>query len=257
MRVAANLIKGAFGRGTGLAADMKMRDLEAKTGLSRESIRFYIREGLLPEPDRPRRNVATYSEAHVRAIETIRSLQKDPHLTLGMIKRLMQGEPVSISTMAGYSHNFGALLAHRLKPPSQGDAIPVAQLIQRQPLAKRYIEAFARNGFIDKIIVDGEECLDSIDARIVSIWVDARINGGFEEALGFGPHGIVPFFEAMGALAETVIASFIDQIRNRLDEAAAARLAQAGIEVSNAILPLLFTRAMFREAMKRSDTHKT
>ena len=32
---------------------MRMRDLERATGVGRETIRFYIREGLLPEPARP------------------------------------------------------------------------------------------------------------------------------------------------------------------------------------------------------------
>ena len=29
---------------------VKMKDLERATGVSRETIRYYIREGLLPEP---------------------------------------------------------------------------------------------------------------------------------------------------------------------------------------------------------------
>jgi len=33
--------------------DMRMRELEVKTGVSRETIRYYIREGIVPEPERP------------------------------------------------------------------------------------------------------------------------------------------------------------------------------------------------------------
>ena len=40
------------------ARRLKMKDLERTTGVGREAIRFYIREGLLPEPERPSRNVA-------------------------------------------------------------------------------------------------------------------------------------------------------------------------------------------------------
>ena len=42
---------------------MKMKELERETGVGRETIRFYIREGLLPEPERPKRNVAAYGIA--------------------------------------------------------------------------------------------------------------------------------------------------------------------------------------------------
>jgi hypothetical protein len=37
---------------------LKMRDLERLTGVHRETIRVYFRAGLLPAPDRPKRNVA-------------------------------------------------------------------------------------------------------------------------------------------------------------------------------------------------------
>ena len=36
---------------------LKMKDLEEVTGVGRETIRFYIRQGLLPEPDRPKKMV--------------------------------------------------------------------------------------------------------------------------------------------------------------------------------------------------------
>lgn len=54
---------------------MKMQDLERATGVGRETIRFYIREGLLPQPERPNRNVAWYDEAFVARVGLIKELQ--------------------------------------------------------------------------------------------------------------------------------------------------------------------------------------
>ena len=58
---------------------MKMKELEARTGVGREAIRFYIREGLLPEPERPKRRRLGQSRGvqsrlqadRTRGIETI------------------------------------------------------------------------------------------------------------------------------------------------------------------------------------------
>ena len=50
------------------AKPLKMRDLERETGVGREAIRFYLREGLLPEPTRPARNVAHYTQEHVTVL---------------------------------------------------------------------------------------------------------------------------------------------------------------------------------------------
>ena len=42
---------------------MKMRELEQRTGVHRETIRVYLREGLIPEPERPRKTVAGKKKA--------------------------------------------------------------------------------------------------------------------------------------------------------------------------------------------------
>ncbi len=53
---------------------LKMKDLERMNGVGRETIRYYIHEGLLPEPERPARNVAWYSEEFVERIDAIKEL---------------------------------------------------------------------------------------------------------------------------------------------------------------------------------------
>ena len=71
------------------SGNLKMKDLEARTGLSRQAIHFYLREGLLPEPHRPKRNVAHYSEEHVARIKLIKRLQEEKFLPLGVIKNML------------------------------------------------------------------------------------------------------------------------------------------------------------------------
>lgn len=61
---------------------MKMRELEARTGVNRETIRVYLRVGLLPEPARPKPNVADYDDTHVAGIQAIQRLQRDYRLPL-------------------------------------------------------------------------------------------------------------------------------------------------------------------------------
>ena len=60
-----------------MTAPLKMKDLETRTDVSREAIHFYLREGLLPEPERPKRNVAHYNEGHVARIKLIKRLQEE------------------------------------------------------------------------------------------------------------------------------------------------------------------------------------
>jgi len=71
---------------------MKMKELEAATGIGRETIRYYIREGLLPEPVRPKRNVAAYGREHVKRLNLIRKLQQERHLPLSVIRTIVTSE---------------------------------------------------------------------------------------------------------------------------------------------------------------------
>ena len=71
---------------------LKMRDLERATGVGRESIRFYIREGLLPEPERPGRNVAWYDESFIERIRLIKELQQKRFLPLQVIKAIVNSD---------------------------------------------------------------------------------------------------------------------------------------------------------------------
>src|SRR3546814_14871113 len=74
------------------AERVKMRDLEKRTGVHRETVRVYFRHGLLPEPQRPAPNVADYGEEHVQAILAVRKLQRDDGLTLPQIKEALRSE---------------------------------------------------------------------------------------------------------------------------------------------------------------------
>ena len=71
----------------------RMSDLEARTGVDREAIRFYIRGGLLPEPVKTARTQAWYSQRHVELIRLIRSLQEEHFLPLRAIKALLHDAP--------------------------------------------------------------------------------------------------------------------------------------------------------------------
>jgi len=93
---------------------MKMRDLESRTGVNRETIRIYLRHGLVPEPSRPKPNVADYDETHVRAVQAIRDLQRSSTLTLRQIRESLQGEPGERRVEASAFQQLEALVATRV-----------------------------------------------------------------------------------------------------------------------------------------------
>jgi DNA-binding transcriptional MerR regulator len=53
---------------------MKMAELSARTGVAAPTIRYYIREGLVPPGELTSPNQAVYDESHVRALRLTRAL---------------------------------------------------------------------------------------------------------------------------------------------------------------------------------------
>ena len=77
---------------------LRMKDLVAATGLPKSTILYYLAQGLLPEPERSRPNVAFYDPQSVDRIKLIRHLQKHHRLSISEIREVLDsrgGGPVA------------------------------------------------------------------------------------------------------------------------------------------------------------------
>jgi len=73
---------------------MRMAELSRRSGVSRETIHFYLRQGLLPPPRKVGRNMAWYDDSHVETLALIKRLQQEKFLPLSVIKKLLRGGSV-------------------------------------------------------------------------------------------------------------------------------------------------------------------
>lgn len=69
---------------------MRMSDLVKRTQVSKETIHYYVREGLVPRPRKFAKNLADYNESHVERIRLIKELQDHHFLPLSVIKRVLK-----------------------------------------------------------------------------------------------------------------------------------------------------------------------
>ena len=150
---------------------MKMKELEARTGVGREAIRFYIREGLLPEPERPKRNVAAYREEHVARIKAIKRLQEERFLPLSVIKALLNADRGAQEVDVAAFPGLEALLAARLDDPSHPAPWPLAEVVAQSGLAEAKLREHDRIGLISiRREADGVERVDARDVAIALRW---------------------------------------------------------------------------------------
>lgn len=69
---------------------LKMKQLMEQTGESKSTILFYVKEGLLPEPKKPKPNLHLYDESCVNIIRFIKHLQSQFSYSIAQIKAIFQ-----------------------------------------------------------------------------------------------------------------------------------------------------------------------
>ncbi|WP_242127942.1 MerR family transcriptional regulator [Sphingobium sp. Sx8-8] len=223
---------------------MKMRELEERTGVDREVIRILIREGLLPQPERPARNAAVYDESHVRAIAAIRELQKGARLTIKQIKALIHGEGSQpLEPSSPYAH-LEQLLSHRFGLDN-APTISLASLRQRYAAAERDAHAFAQMGMLEiGEGADGPE-LSLTDARLVEIWGRIR-EAGFVDENGFPPENIAFYKMLAEQVAAHEAAIFFNASEGRIEEEKAAAMLHIALPLMLDFFGLLRIKAFMR-----------
>ena len=223
---------------------MRMRELELASGVSRETIRFYIREGLLPEPARTHRNSATYSDEHLARLMTIRRLKDERFLPLSVIRALFAGQ-----SQAWLEPDMLPEMDHLLRArlDAGGDRVDARTLVESNGGGFDGVADMAAAGLI-QLGADGS--ISQRDARILRLLMDAaRI--GFSRERGYGGAGYGRLADVMHGLAELEVKDFFARVAPHVGEIEAADMAERGIGILNQLMAELFTREVLQLLSER------
>jgi DNA-binding transcriptional MerR regulator len=224
---------------------MRMRELENASGVGRETIRYYIREGLLPEPDRASRNSAFYSDEHVNRLRAIKRLQDERFLPLAVIRSLLDAEDGDRWLAPEAFPMLDSMLAARL---DNGVArIDVAALAGQLFGGANSIAELTSNGMVS---VDGDGKISARDAAIARSISDlAEI--GFTEDLGFAGDQMKFYLDFIEWVTNQEMRVFFERTAGHVGEARALDMAERGVSVVNDLLSQLRTRALLRKLGER------
>ena len=222
---------------------IKMKELEARTGVGREAIRFYIREGILPEPHKPKRNVAHYSEDHVRRLLAIRHLQEEREMSLSRIRSLFESsefEPVmGASALQGIERLLPALVDGVKPEPDR----PLDEAAAASGLTPEELEDLCGTGVITPVERNGRKWLSFRDNAILMRWRDLR-EAGFSRERGYDLTMLHRYRAVADDLAVQEVDQFLDTFGGELAPEKAAELAAQGISLVNDILLQLHVKAI-------------
>jgi DNA-binding transcriptional MerR regulator len=225
---------------------MRMRELEKRTGVGRETIRFYIREGLLPEPERASRNSAFYTDDHVARVRAIKRLQEERFLPLAVIKGLLDASDGDQWLHAEAFPHLDAMLRARL---DRGERLPVAKVMEQTGATRADIDEAVAN---DTISVAADGTVDARDVGIVKALMELK-HIGFTEERGFHSEGRGIYADFVDWLVTQEMRLFFDHTAGVIGEEEAANMAERGIAAVNDMLSLMRTREILRrlEARRR------
>jgi DNA-binding transcriptional MerR regulator len=224
---------------------MKMQDLERATGVGRETIRFYIREGLLPQPERPSRNVAWYDPSFVERIRLIKELQQKRFLPLQVIKAIVgtDAEPSRDEVKALLELDgklFPAVGGADRMPPER-----LSDVARRTALKAGEIRQLAATGLLEIETREGDQWLDDTAIRIVEVWGKIR-QAGYTDALGFGPERMRVYVDFVRWLAREELRIFSQGVAGKVSVEDAVRMAESGVNLVNQIVGLLRKATILR-----------
>lgn len=223
---------------------MKMQELERRSGVSRETIRYYIGLGLLPEPVRPKPNVAVYGEEHVRRLAVIKRLQAERYLPLSFIKTLLDrpsgGEAGTIPGLQGY-------LAGELGYAPDAAPVALEEAARLCGLPEEEIRTLAGVG----VLFIGPEGLSPPDLAVARAWGQVRA-AGYTPQQGFFAEDASVYAETLRPLAEREVDRFLTRVPGGLPAAQAQALAQQGVALINGLMAAMRANYILRALAGRT-----
>jgi DNA-binding transcriptional MerR regulator len=128
-----------------------MAELSRATGVPIPTIKYYLREGLVPGGERTSRNQAHYDETHVRRIRMVRALTDCGGLQIATIRRLLHraDDPnTSVNALLGAAQRA----VTPVREPESGEAWERAAARVHDLLARRGWQDVARHPAVHSLI---------------------------------------------------------------------------------------------------------
>jgi len=158
---------------------MKISELVKKTGVPKETIHFYIREGLLRKPRKSGVNSAEYGERYIDQIQLIKDLRDNYYLPIPEIKKIVKKykkQSPSDQAVSQFHSKFSRPMDRLLTTEVIGkDAFREAT-----GLGWKWLSRAIEWGLLSPESRDEEEVFSADDVAIGRLMVDM-------ERVGFGP----------------------------------------------------------------------
>lgn len=193
------------------AGRFRMRDLVEQTGLTRETIHYYLSEGLLPPAIKTGRNTALYTEQHLERLRKIQDLRDRHFLPLKAIRAVLEEG-------GDASHDFTAAqreLIHKVVESFRTNLLDhstagAAQSVQQGRISIEEVRGLERAGVISPRWNGGQPLLERDDAEILEAWT-RMTEAGISRERGFEPAHASLYLKAIKRMVRAEIELFSER----------------------------------------------
>ncbi len=226
---------------------MKIRELVKRTQVSKETIHYYIREGLLPKPRKLGKNVADYNETHVQRIRLIKEFQDHRFLPLSFIKRILRYEKNSPER-----ESFLQLQTDYFRPVDQllpANTVGDEAFRKTTGLGRKTLSNLEEWGIITPEVRDGKKTYSQDEVTLGKVVVDMdRIGLGPKD--GFDPKALKYYTDAFRKIVARAQKYYMQAVLGKLSPEEYSQRSMQAIEIMGVFYYHLY-RKLARQEFER------
>jgi len=226
---------------------LKIRDLVERTGVSRETVHYYIRDGLLPKPRKRGRNIADYDDSYVERIRMIKELQDNYFLPLAVIKNILKNRKKSPE-----GQSFLSLRREYFRPVDQLLPTEIAgeeAFRKATGLGRKWLVKMEEWGIISPELHDGEKVYSQDDITLGKLVVQMdEIGIGVKD--GFDAEALKHYRDMFREIVVMSHKYYIEATLGKLSPEEFSKRIVQGREIMSAFFYHLY-RKLSREKYKR------
>ena len=227
---------------------MKLRELISRTGVSRETIQFYLREGVLPKPRKRGKGQADYGEDYIELIELIKDLQEKHFLPLAVIKKILK----RLKKISPSEEHFFRMQSEFFSPVgyflSQKEVIGEEQFLRLTELGRKWLAKAIEWGIIEPEKQDGELVFSTEDVAIGKLMVEMdRVGMGPKD--GFDPEVLRHYKDYMQDVVVSLSRTFTDHLYGQVSNEEFAEMGFCSLNLMGIYLFFLYRKLAQKDTL--------
>jgi len=145
---------------------LKMKHLMEQTGESKSTILFYLKEGLLPEPEKPKPNLHLYDERCINIIKFIKYLQHQFSYSIAQIQTIFK------ENQFNFTDDFSMMLRslQMMSGSSDGKWYSDEDFLELSGLTQKELDAYVKRGWLFR----QEQGFSNQELKLVEVFKRAK-----------------------------------------------------------------------------------